>query len=134
MAKQGLKKQSETDDSLSKIIACLEKRKSFILEAGAGSGKTRSLIETLKYIIFNEEEPLRKHNQQIVCITYTNVAKNEIIDRIENNSLVFVGTIHQFAWHAIKNYQTELTAEILEYNSKDIKKHIDDLNTKRTGK
>jgi DNA helicase-2/ATP-dependent DNA helicase PcrA len=130
MAKQGLKKQSETDDSLSKIISCLEKRKSFILEAGAGSGKTRSLIETLKYIIFNEEEPLRKHNQQIVCITYTNVAKNEIIDRIENNPLVFVGTIHQFAWHAIKNYQTELTSEILEYNSKDIKKHVDDLNTK----
>ncbi|MFA6515329.1 MAG: UvrD-helicase domain-containing protein [Candidatus Paceibacterota bacterium] len=130
MAKQGLKKQTETDDSLAKIISCLSKRKSFILEAGAGSGKTRSLIETLKHILLNEEGPLRKQNQQIVCITYTNVAKNEIIERIENNPLVLVGTIHQFAWHAIKNYQKELATEILEYNSKDTKKHISDLDKK----
>lgn len=130
MAKQGLKKQSETNDSLAKIISCLGKRKSFILEAGAGSGKTRSLIETLKHILLNEEAILLKQNQQIVCITYTNVAKNEIIDRIENNPLVFVGTIHQFAWYAIKNYQTELVDEILDYNSKDTKKHIDDLDGK----
>lgn len=130
MAKQGLKKQPEIDESLTKIISCLDSKKSFILEAGAGSGKTRSLIETLKFILLNKEEILRKQNQQIVCITYTNVAKNEIIDRIENNPLVFVGTIHQFAWHVIKNYQAELFTEIIEYNSKDTKKHINDLDKK----
>lgn len=130
MAKQGLKKKVETNESLLKIISCLSKKQSFILEAGAGSGKTRSLIETLKHILLNEEELLRKQNQQIVCITYTNVAKNEIIDRIENNPLVFVGTIHQFAWHAIKNYQGELASEVFEYNSNDTKKHVDNLEVK----
>lgn len=134
MAKQGLKKQIDIDESLTKIVSCLNSNKSFVLEAGAGSGKTRSLIETLKYILLNDEDVLRKQNQQIVCITYTNVAKNEIIDRIENNPLVFVGTIHQFAWYAIKNYQTELIVEILEYNSKDTKKHIDDLDVKLNDK
>lgn len=130
MAKRRLKENTENDNSLTKIISCLSKRQSFILEAGAGSGKTRSLIETLKHILLNEESVLRKNNQQIVCITYTNVAKNEILDRIENNPLVFVGTIHQFAWYLIKNYQSELATEIIEYNSKDSKKHIEDLDTK----
>ena len=66
----------------------IEERKSFVLEAGAGSGKTYALIQTLNYLIQHKSENLKIANQKIVCITYTNVAKNEIIDRIENNELV----------------------------------------------
>lgn len=135
MAKQGLKeKKASPQDSFDKIITCLDNKKSFVLEAGAGSGKTRSLIETLKYILSKEDSLLKRMNQQIVCITYTNVAKNEIIERIEDNPLVFVGTIHQFAWHIIKNYQSELRIEILEHNSKDPKKQIDGLEEKLVSK
>lgn len=127
MAKSELNKTEEINTSLAKVIDCVDKKKSFILEAGAGSGKTRSLIETLKYILKNEDVILRKNNQQIVCITFTNVAKNEIAERIENNPLVFVGTIHQFLWKTIKNFQKELVLEILEFNSQDERHKIENL-------
>ena len=37
--------------SLEKVIEAIEKKQSFILEAGAGSGKTYTLIQSLNYIL-----------------------------------------------------------------------------------
>lgn len=94
----------------------IEVGKSFVLEAGAGSGKTYTLIQTLNYLIQNKGDELIKSNQKIVCITYTNVAKNEIIDRIEHNELVLVSTIHEFLWNSIKQYQKQLKIELCKLN------------------
>lgn len=98
------------------ISQYLEEYKSFVLEAGAGSGKTYTLIQTLNYLIQNKGEDLEKTKQKIVCITYTNVAKNEINDRIENNELVLVSTIHEFLWSSIKQYQKQLKVELCKLN------------------
>ena len=98
------------------ISQYIEDRKSFVLEAGAGSGKTYALIQTLNYLIQHKREDLKLANQKIVCITYTNVAKNEIIDRIENNELVLVSTIHEFLWNSIKQYQKQLKIELCKLN------------------
>lgn len=98
------------------IIKHIEENKSFVLEAGAGSGKTYTLIQTLNYLIQNEGEDLKKANQKIVCITYTNVAKNEINNRIEHNELVLVSTIHEFFWSSIKQYQKQLKTELCKLN------------------
>ncbi|WP_346863762.1 UvrD-helicase domain-containing protein [uncultured Draconibacterium sp.] len=98
------------------ISQYVEERKSFVLEAGAGSGKTYALIQTLNYLIQHKNEDLKIANQKIVCITYTNVAKNEIIDRIENNELVLVSTIHEFLWNSIKQYQKQLKIELCKLN------------------
>ena len=95
MAKAKIKSAGK-NESLTQVISLIEKGKSFILEAGAGSGKTWALVESIKYVLGNYANLLRKNNQQIVCITYTNVAADEIKDRIENNSLVAVSTIHDF--------------------------------------
>ena len=62
------------------ITNCLSTKQSFLVEAGAGSGKTWSLIETLKGILEKEGDALAKNDQQIACITYTNVAKFTKID------------------------------------------------------
>lgn len=78
------------DNSLQNIQQSIAEKQSFILEAGAGSGKTWSLVESIKYIINHESQNLAKHNRKIACITYTNVAANEIIERIDNNPLVNV--------------------------------------------
>lgn len=94
-----------------KIVELIKKNESFVLEAGAGSGKTFTLIQTINYLIESKGVQLRFDNQNIVCITYTNVAKNEIIDRLENNPLVLVYTIHEFLWDCIKNYQKQLLIE-----------------------
>ena len=79
-----------------------------LILAGAGSGKTYALIQTLRYLIENKGEELLKNKQKIICITYTNVAKNEIIKRIEYNELVNVFTIHEFLWQSIKQFQKQL--------------------------
>lgn len=98
------------------ITKYLEGGKSFVLEAGAGSGKTYTLIQTLDYLIQNYGEKIRRSNQKIACITYTNVAKKEIIDRIDNNNLVLVSTIHEFMWTSIKQYQKQLKLELCKLN------------------
>ena len=96
------------------LFDCIEGKRHFILDAGAGSGKTWTLVETLKYVIKNKGEELQQNNQKIVCITYTNVAKNEIIERTDNNSLILVNTIHDFLWDCIKCFQKELKVKLLE--------------------
>lgn len=104
------------------ISQYIEESKSFILEAGAGSGKTYTLIQTLNYLIQNKGDDLKKATQKIVCITYTNVAKNEIKDRIENNELVLVSTIHEFLWGSIKQYQKQLKIELCKLNEINFEK------------
>lgn len=76
--------------------------------SGAGAGKTYALKESLLYIVNKHGDKLKYHNQQILCITYTNVATNEIKERIGNSSLVKVSTIHERVWELIRDYQKEL--------------------------
>ena len=114
------------------IIECLNKNKSFILEAGAGSGKTYSLIQTLNYVLEKLGAELEKSGQKIACITYTNVAKNEIIERVENSSLVVVSTIHEFLWDSIKNYQAQLHVELDQLNKQYEEERIDSKGKKKS--
>jgi len=100
-----------------KIKQLILDKKSFVLEAGAGSGKTYTLIQTLNYLLQNKSEILKYKNQKIVCITYTNVAKNQIIERIQNNPLVAVSTIHEFLWDCIKSFNQQLIAEFDNVNT-----------------
>jgi Superfamily I DNA and RNA helicases len=100
-------------------------KKSFVLEAGAGSGKTYTLIQTLNFLIENYSKQIQYNNQKIVCITYTNVAKNEIINRLEHNPLVAVSTIHEFFWDCIKSYQKQLKIELCKLNEIRFKEEAD---------
>lgn len=95
-----------------KIVDLVDAKKSFVLEAGAGSGKTFTLIQTLNYLLEKYGKELQFYHKTVVCITYTNVAKNEILDRLENNPLVEVLTIHEFLWAKIKSFQKQLLFEL----------------------
>ena len=57
----------------------------FRVEAGAGAGKTYSLIEALNDFCEKKALDLEKNGQKIACITYTNVAKDEIRERTDNH-------------------------------------------------
>lgn len=83
-------------------------KQSFVLEAGAGAGKTYALIETLKYLITNYESEYKRNGKKIACITYTNRAKDNIANKIKFNPIVSVDTIHGFFWSAIQSFQKEL--------------------------
>ena len=102
--------------ALEKIRKCLSDRKSFLLEAGAGAGKTYSLIETLKYLIKEEGIDLVSKHQQIACITYTKVAANEIISRTDSHPAIHSSTIHHFCWSLIQNFQPYLRKKLSEIN------------------
>lgn len=94
--------------ALSAVYGCIAERRSFILEAGAGAGKTYSLIKSLEYLLNNSGAELRRKQQRIACITFTNVAKNEIESRTDKNPAIHSDTIHAFCWSLIRNFQPDL--------------------------
>lgn len=86
----------------------LDDPKSFFLFAGAGSGKTRSLVEVLKRFRYENITRLRKNGQKAAIITYTNAACDEIKSRLEYDSAFHVSTIHSFAWELINPYTNDI--------------------------
>lgn len=93
---------------LENVYRCIDSKKSFLYDTGAGAGKTYALKETLVYILKKYGKFLKKLNQNILCITYTNVAVNEIKERLGNTNIVLVSTIHERIWNIIKRFQNEL--------------------------
>lgn len=91
---------------LETITSLIKDGKSFLLSGGAGSGKTHSLIELLKVIY--EDRPLSR----VACITYTNVAVDEIKSRAPYSDLR-VSTIHDFMWGVISSYQRDLKKSLV---------------------
>ncbi len=104
-------------DADAKILECLKARRSFLIDAGAGSGKTSSLIRALDYLRGADRSKAVTDSQRVACITFTNVAKNEIIERTEHDSLFVVSTIHDFLWAAIKSFQKELKPALMSFNT-----------------
>src|SRR4051812_46451469 len=82
----------------------LDAPQSFFMYAGAGSGKTRSLVDAVAKLRLRERERLVYKGQRIAVITYTNAARDEILRRIEFDALVDVSTIHSFAWRLIQGF------------------------------
>ncbi len=90
------------------LFDAVKAKKCFRLEAGAGAGKTYSLVKVLKHLIKKDAANFLKKNQQIACITYTNVAKDEINDRTDNHPVIYAETIHAFSWNLIKVLQQQM--------------------------
>ncbi|MER6100650.1 ATP-dependent helicase [Streptomyces sp. NPDC001728] len=104
-------------DTFDAVVTELKSRRSFLMEAGAGAGKTTDLVRTLQHLLSCRRSELESHGRRIACITYTNVAKRNIIERISADPLVTVGTIHEFLWSVIRDYPRELWQQILQYNN-----------------
>ncbi len=111
------------------IAECLSATdpKSFFLFAGAGSGKTRSLIKALQHVQQTMSGKLRLKGQKVAVITYTNAARDEIQSRLSFDPLIDVRTIHSFCWSLIEGLNADirtwmvanLTAEIQELEFKE---------------
>jgi len=104
--------------ALDSVYQCLDEKICFRFEAGAGSGKTYALIKAIEYLIKHKASALLKQNQQVVCVTYTNVACDEIKARIDSHPVVHVSTIHAFCWLVIKDFQPYLRRELPNLNDK----------------
>lgn len=79
-----------------RIQECITSKKNFVLQGGAGCGKTETLKQTLQ--LLSKDYPKKR----IACITHTNLAANEIIDRVGEG--YNISTIHSFLGSLIKNY------------------------------
>jgi len=111
------------------IYSCLNLKKptSFFLFAGAGSGKTRSLVEVLKRFKKENINHLKISGQKVAIITYTNAASDEIKRRLEFDSNFVVSTIHSFSWELIRPFQRD----IKKWVRSDTQNVISDLEEKQ---
>jgi len=97
----------QIDDEISECINPLN-LKSFFLFAGAGSGKTGTLVNVLKKFKKEYGNDFKLKNKKIAIITYTNAAADEINHRLKFDSIFTVSTIHSFCWELIKNFTTDI--------------------------
>ena len=73
------------------------------VEASAGSGKTRVITERIRYL-------LTKTKRQILALTFTNKAGQEIKERLQESNIenvderLFVGTFHSFCQYVLENH------------------------------
>ncbi len=103
-------------DSVIQSCFDLKNPKSFFLFAGAGSGKTRSLVSALEYINAKMGRELKLNGRNVAVITYTNAARDEIKRRSRYNPLFEISTIHSFAWNLICSH----TCDIREWLKREI--------------
>ena len=74
-----------------------------VILAGAGTGKTRSIIEKLKYIINHKVYPI----ERVVCLTFSNEAVNTLIQRILpylRNKEPIIRTFHSFCADLLRSH------------------------------
>lgn len=111
---------SQVDETLEKCILATP-RKSFFLFAGAGSGKTYSLVLLLKKIRDKIGQDLMLRGKNVAVITYTNAATDEIINRLDYSPIFHISTIHSFVWDVIKYYQNDIKQLYCQYLRDDIR-------------
>lgn len=108
--------------------------KSFLLFAGAGSGKTRTLVTLLQKIKEGQRNNLTKNGQRVCVITFTNAACDEIKHRLNYDQTFNVSTIHSFAWDLIKNFTNDIRSYLKEKLEEDIIELNDKIIKARTTK
>lgn len=100
--------EAASNRALAAVYGCIERNESFLVEAGAGAGKTYTLVKALHFLIDRYQYLLPKRHQKIACITFTNVAKDEIDARTDRSPLIYSDTIHGFCWSLIRGFQRQL--------------------------
>jgi DNA helicase-2/ATP-dependent DNA helicase PcrA len=85
---------------------CLDNHISFVMQGGAGSGKTEALKDLLGFM------SLAHPKSKVICITHTNIAVDEIRERIKD--AYPVSTIHSFLYDIIKDYKKNIKSVIHE--------------------
>lgn len=110
----------QVDETLEKCILS-SPRKSFFLFAGAGSGKTYSLVLLLKKIRNSIGKDLLLQGKNVAVITFTNAATDEIVNRLDYSPVFHISTIHSFVWDVIKYYQTDIKRLYCQYIQEDIR-------------
>ncbi len=98
----------------------------FKIIAGPGAGKTTFLINHIKNILENSNKV--SIYRKIACITYTNVAVENILSKLNSSTeMIEVTTIHSFLYKNILKPYLWVLKDMCEFNFKEIKGH-DEIN------
>jgi len=90
------------------VRARIDAHRSFALVAGAGSGKTTSLIDALAHVRAREGKQLRQNGQRIACVTYTKRAVEVIKTKLGFDELYLVSTVHSFLWEQMSRFHDDI--------------------------
>ena len=108
--------------------AIMDDSKACLVNACVGSGKTTVLVNKVLYLCFEKKIPL----SDIVVLTFTNKAANEIIDRLKNVDIDisdedtrYFGTFHSVA---LKMLKTILPIKEIGYNEEFAVMDVDEEN------
>ncbi|MBO5884983.1 MAG: UvrD-helicase domain-containing protein [Clostridia bacterium] len=115
--------------------ALLQTKGAVLVTAGAGSGKTKLLTHRIAYLL--EHERVNEHN--ILAITFTNKAANEMKERVSamlnRANGVWISTFHSMCLKILRRYISRLegfTTDFSVYSESDaektLKQIIKDLN------
>lgn len=112
------------------VRRCLDRKppRSFVMVAGAGSGKTTSLIKAIAHLAETRGPALRRSGQQIACITYTEVAVAEISGDVGVSPLFHISTIHSFLWSLIRPFRSDIADWVtnrIQEKVAEKKEHLD---------
>ncbi len=103
-----MSKQILSEEQQNIVNQWINDSKPMLVEASAGSGKTRVLTEAVRRII--KDSP--KDRFKILCLTFTNKASEEMLERLADvkkiKERVFIGTTHGFALEILKTRRHEL--------------------------
>ena len=91
---------SQKLNPVDRIAELVREGENFLLQGGAGSGKTESLKRVVQKVLSDNQK------LKIACITHTNRAADEIADRISAD--IKVSTIHSFLGGIISPYKRNI--------------------------
>lgn len=89
------------------LQACQTTEGPLLILAGAGTGKTRVLTQRIAYLIKNN----LAYPSQILAVTFTNKAANEMLKRVESETEtqgLWIGTFHSLATKIIRSHTDAL--------------------------
>jgi len=115
--------------------------RSFFLFAGAGSGKTRTLVEVLRRltgVVPHEAgsvlgRHLRLGGRSIRVVTFTKNAVAVINGRLGRNDLVSVSTIHSFCWELIDGFDEDIRDALVAVKKIELEKEREKAAAKKRG-
>ncbi|WP_237349885.1 UvrD-helicase domain-containing protein [Xanthomonas campestris] len=118
-----------------------EPPRSYFLFAGAGSGKTRTLVEVLRRLtgVVQHEKGgqlarrLRMYGRSVRVVTYTKNAVAVIKGRLGDNDLVGVSTIHAFCWELISGFNDDIREALVAVKQAQLEKETAEAAAKPRG-
>lgn len=95
-------------------------KKAYLVVAGAGSGKTLTIVAKIDYLLKNNVD-----KDKILCLSFTNETVNSLRNSLKKNNLsVDVKTFHRLSLDILKNKYSISSSNLLEYVTEEFYESI----------